>query len=66
MGDCHSNNNSTINYCLNKCVFKDFYKLSRVEQVIMSRGLFQAFGAATENDISPYIFCHDAGMVSRC
>ena len=67
MGDCHSNTNSTTNYCLNKCVFKDFFKLLRVGQVLMSRGrLFQAFGAATENDISSYIFSLDSGMVSRC
>ena len=36
-------------------------------QVLMSRGrLFQAFGAVTENNISPYIFSLYAGMVSRC
>ena len=67
LGDSHSNRNSTINYCLNKCVFKDLLKLSTVEQVLMSTGgLFQAFGAATKNDISPYIFSLDAGMISRC
>ena len=68
MSDSHCDKiNSTINYFLNKCVFKDFLKLSRVEKVLMSReGLFQAFGAATENDISPYVFSLDAGIVSRC
>ena len=32
----------------------------------VKRALFQTLGAATENDISPYIFSLNAGMVSRC
>ena len=67
MSDSHINKNSTTNYCLNKCVFKDFLKMSGVEQVLISRGwMFQAFGATTENDILPYVFSLDAGILSRC
>ena len=66
MGENHSNQNRTISHRLNKCAFKDILKLSRGEQVLMSRGsLFQAFGAAIENDISPYVFSLDASPANE-
>ena len=67
MSDSHSDKIIQSIIVWTNVSLRNLLKLLRVQQVLISRGrLFHDFGAVTENDISPYVFSLDAGMVSKC